>query len=99
MHQRARALLNRFSFRVADAIVWLGLAANVNSFRRSLGLRPLRVFDDPANLLNAQRVPFVKMWSPSLFPKPKDWGAHIDVVGNFFTGEPCTRLIVARSRT
>lgn len=24
------------------------------------------------------------MWSPSLVPKPKDWGEHVDVVGAFF---------------
>lgn len=24
------------------------------------------------------------MWSPSLTPKPKDWGPHIDIVGNVF---------------
>jgi hypothetical protein len=33
------------------------------------------------------KVPFVKMWSPSLVPKAKDWGPHIDVVGNIFLNE------------
>lgn len=42
---------------------------------------------DPAaagDLLNHNRVPFAKLWSPALVPKPKDWGPHIDVVGNVF---------------
>jgi hypothetical protein len=30
------------------------------------------------------QVPFVKMWSPALAPKPKDWPSHVDVVGTFF---------------
>jgi hypothetical protein len=29
------------------------------------------------------QVPFAKMWSPSLVPKPKDWDDHVDVVGTF----------------
>ena len=40
---RARALLNRFSFRYIDAVMWMGLAPTINSFRRSLGLRTLQV--------------------------------------------------------
>ncbi|KAL1529024.1 hypothetical protein AB1Y20_010344 [Prymnesium parvum] len=85
---RAHALINRFTFRYIDAIMWVALATNINSFRRSLGLRPLRVTDNPANLINSLHVPFVKMWSPALCPKPADWGEHIDVVGHFFAGEP-----------
>jgi sterol 3beta-glucosyltransferase len=29
------------------------------------------------------QVPFAKMWSKYLVPKPKDWESHIDVVGFF----------------
>ena len=35
-------------------------------------------------MLNELRVPFAKMWSPSLVPSPDDYGYHIDVVGNVF---------------
>ena len=31
-----------------------------------------------------RQVPFVKMWSPTLVPKPDDWGDNVDVVGGFF---------------
>ena len=37
------------------------------------------------------------MWSPALCPKPDDWGEHIDVVGNFFTGD-IARIADARLR-
>jgi hypothetical protein len=30
------------------------------------------------------QVPFVKMWSPSFVPKPKDWPSYVDVAGTFF---------------
>lgn len=33
------------------------------------------------------RIPFTYCWSPSLVPKPKDWGSHIDVVGFFFLNQ------------
>ena len=48
-----------------------------------LGLDPIRTGGGGWNLLNMQRVPFVKMWSPSLVPKPKDWPDYVDVVGAF----------------
>ena len=33
------------------------------------------------------RVPFMYCWSPTLVPKPIDWGPHIDVVGFFFLNQ------------
>lgn len=38
-----------------------------------------------------KQVPFVKMWSPTLVPKPKDWPDHIDVVGAFSENLPKRR--------
>ena len=31
-----------------------------------------------------EKVPHTYCWSPSLVPKPHDWGTHIDVSGFFF---------------
>ncbi len=36
------------------------------------------------NILNTNKIPFVKLFSNVLIPKPKDWGEHIDVVGAIF---------------
>ena len=35
------------------------------------------------NMLVSHRVPFAKMWSPSLVPRPKDWPDFVDIVGSF----------------
>ena len=49
-----------------------------------IGLEKIRAGEPGANMLNELRVPFAKMWSPSLVPRPDDYGYHIDVVGNVF---------------
>lgn len=84
---------NYYSYLVVDKFLWLGIQDIVNELRVArLGLPPLRLGEHGGDLLNRYRVPFAKMWSPCLVPKPKDWGPHIDVVGHFFgpqtTGTP-----------
>lgn len=66
----------------------MSLGREINNFRiKTLGLEPIRVGQSGWNILNYHQVPFVKMWSPSLVPKPKDWPAHVDVVGTFFPAD------------
>ena len=36
------------------------------------------------NLIEICKVPFSKMFSPTLVPKPKDWGPHIDIIGALY---------------
>ena len=33
------------------------------------------------------QIPFTYCWSPTVVPKPPDWGAHIDVTGYLFLNE------------
>lgn len=33
------------------------------------------------------QVPFSYCWSPSVVPKPEDWGPHIDITGYLFLNE------------
>ncbi|PKI55504.1 hypothetical protein CRG98_024116 [Punica granatum] len=63
--------------------MWLGIRDIVNEFRKEkLKLRPVTYlcgsYSFPPN------VPYGYIWSPHLVPKPKDWGAEIDVVGFCF---------------
>lgn len=51
-------------------------------------LEKIRAGENGANLLNNLRVPFAKMWSAALVPRPPDWGEHIDVIGNVFPPLP-----------
>ncbi|KAK3236066.1 hypothetical protein CYMTET_53782 [Cymbomonas tetramitiformis] len=74
---------NWLSYQMVDAMMWTGVGSAVNKFRREvLQLPPILL--NGASLLNSNKVPFSKMWSEAVLPKPKDWGPHISVVGNFF---------------
>jgi hypothetical protein len=78
---------------VVDRLLWLSMEREINSFReRCLGLEPIRVGQGGWNMLNYHEVPFVKMWSPGLVPKPKDWPPYVDVVGTFFPSTPNTTV-------
>jgi len=35
-------------------------------------------------MLHRLKIPHTYCWSPSLIPKPKDWGAHISISGFYF---------------
>lgn len=48
----------------------------VNTWRGNLGLEEVDFSEGPL-LAETLRVPFTYCWSPSLVPKPKDWGQHI----------------------
>eukprot|EP01041_Mallomonas_annulata_P007758 gene7758-15875_t len=70
---------NHLSYQMADRMLWMTVESAVNSLRRRLGLQPIRSGEYGWDMLNYNKVPFAKMWSPHLVPKPKDWGDHIDV--------------------
>ena len=44
----------------------------------------------PATVVSDMKVPMSFMWSPSLCPKPSDWGDHISVLGNIFLDNKST---------
>lgn len=76
--------MNYLSFQVVDQLMWMGLSDLVNNFRETIGLDPILMGESGANVLSRHLVPFAYMWSPSLIPKPRDWGTTIDVVGFSF---------------
>lgn len=49
----------------------------MNQWREdTLGLERISLTDAPS-LLKLLNIPFTYCWSPSLIPKPSDWGANI----------------------
>jgi hypothetical protein len=51
----------------------------VNDWRvSSLGLEPVPGMEGH-RLAEALEIPFTYCWSPSLVPKPSDWGSHISM--------------------
>lgn len=65
-------------------MTWQGLGDLVNNFRvKTLGLEPVSTLWAPGQLYRL-KVPYTYLWSPSLVPKPKDWGPEIDIAGFVF---------------
>jgi len=72
------------TYPMVDLLTWQGLGDVVNKFRRSiLRIEELSPIWAPS-LVQRAKVPYTYCWSPALIPKPKDWGAHIDISGFFF---------------
>ncbi|GMF13905.1 unnamed protein product [Phytophthora lilii] len=73
---------NYLSYKLVDMIMWHGTASIINDFRTEvLKLRPIRNGDLGSELLLDLEIPHSFMWSPSLVPKPADWGDLYSVIG------------------
>lgn len=76
--------VNFMSYPLVEMMTWQGLGDIVNKFRQKvLGLEPVSSLWAPGALYR-MKVPYTYMWSPSLVPKPNDWGPEIDVTGFVF---------------
>ncbi|KAF6843733.1 UDP-glucose,sterol transferase [Colletotrichum musicola] len=82
-----RSMANFVSYGVVEHLTWQGLGGVVNKWRDRIDLEEVAMFDGPM-LAEHLKIPFTYCWSPALVPKPKDWGAHIDVCGFFFRDTP-----------
>ncbi|KAK1986369.1 UDP-glucose,sterol transferase [Colletotrichum cereale] len=79
-----RRSTNYASYAAVEFLTWQGLGDLVNAWRvESLELEPVPSTEGH-RILESLRVPFTYCWSPSLVPKPSDWGPHIDISGFFF---------------
>lgn len=75
---------NFMSYPLVEMMVWQGLGDLVNDLRvKTLGLDPVSTLWAPGALYR-MNVPFAYLWSPSLVPKPSDWGDEIDISGFVF---------------
>lgn len=76
--------VNYMSYALVEMMTWQGLGDLVNDLRvQTLGLEPVSSLWAPG-ALNRMKVPYTYMWSPSLVPKPADWGKEIDLAGFVF---------------
>ncbi|KAF7512700.1 hypothetical protein GJ744_000267 [Endocarpon pusillum] len=75
---------NFMSYPLVELMTWQGLGDLVNRFRvKTLGLEPVSTLWAPGQLFRL-KVPYTYLWSPSLVPKPPDWGPEIDIAGFVF---------------
>ncbi|KAF4964451.1 hypothetical protein FSARC_7637 [Fusarium sarcochroum] len=82
-----RKTANYLSYLAVEWMTWQGLGDIINKWRGSMGLEGVDFSEGPL-MAETLKVPFTYCWSPSLVPKPKDWGPHIDVCGFFFRESP-----------
>lgn len=76
--------VNFMSYPLVEMMTFQGLGDLVNNFReKTLGLEPVSQIWAPGALYR-MKVPYTYLWSPSLVPKPKDWGPEIDIGGFVF---------------
>ncbi|WPH01443.1 UDP-Glycosyltransferase/glycogen phosphorylase [Acrodontium crateriforme] len=76
--------VNFMSYPLVEMMTWQGLGDIVNRFRvRTLGLEPVSSLWAPGALYR-MRVPYTYLWSPTLVPKPRDWGKEISIAGFTF---------------
>ena len=76
--------VNYMSYPLVDLMTWQGLGDLVNKFRqKTLNLEPVSTLWAPGQL-SRMKIPITYLWSPSLVPKPEDWGPEIDIAGYVF---------------
>ncbi|OMP89011.1 UDP-sugar-dependent glycosyltransferase 52 [Diplodia seriata] len=75
---------NFMSYPLVEMMTWQGLGDLVNKFRvKTLGLEPVSTLWAPGELYRL-KVPYTYLWSPTLVPKPSDWGPEINIAGFTF---------------
>ncbi|EXJ71992.1 uncharacterized protein A1O5_04495 [Cladophialophora psammophila CBS 110553] len=78
------SMTNEMSYTLVDMMTWEGLGDITNKFRKeTLGLHILSQAA-ATDMLHRLRIPYTYCWSPTLIPKPKDWGPHITIAGFYF---------------
>lgn len=80
------ALGNRLSFDAVDLGAWLVSRGHIDDWRRrELGLPPVST---RAALRRARRAPVLCAFSPTVVPRPADWGRNVHVTGFWQHEEP-----------
>ncbi|KAF4453375.1 sterol glucosyltransferase [Fusarium albosuccineum] len=83
-----REIANYLSYGVVEFMTWQGLGDLVNQWREAkLGLEHVPMNEGP-RLLKSLEIPFTYCWSPTLIPKPREWGHNISISGFFFRQPP-----------
>ena len=85
---RFGAAFNWATHVVAEQLMWQPVRSRVNRWRSAtLGL-PALSLEGPFRAMERQRVPVLYGFSPTVVPKPADWGDWVDVTGYWFLGPP-----------
>ncbi|NJN68175.1 MAG: glycosyltransferase family 1 protein [Chloroflexaceae bacterium] len=77
-------LYNFLTHVVSEQAFLHAFGSDLNRWRQSLGLSPLPRHHWPYQCLHGRLIPVLYGFSPSLIPRPPDWGHHIQVTGHWF---------------
>ncbi len=81
-------ITNPLGYRVIDQFAWQMFRSVTNRWRvETLGLPPVP-FSGPYRQIEREREIVLHGYSPSVVPKPPDWGEHIHVTGYWFLDRP-----------
>ena len=79
------AFVNRLSWHMCDAMHWLPLKGWINDYRRErLDLKRLPRIQWLSGRTKDRTAPSLYGYSPSVVPKPADWGSTTHVTGYWF---------------
>jgi UDP:flavonoid glycosyltransferase YjiC (YdhE family) len=75
---------NRFSYRLAQQMIWQCYRPAINEWRkRALGL-PKWPISGYFERLEQEKIPVLNGFSQHIVPRPPDWGDHIHITGYWF---------------
>jgi len=87
-HTSRPGILNWLTHIVEEQTTWQPVREFVNTWRKAfLSLEPFP-FNGPYHSLEKKRFPIIYGYSPTVLPKPADWGSWIHVSGYWFLDRP-----------
>lgn len=79
---------NLLTHRMMARLLWRFGGPVNNQWRKRLGLKPWRSFQEMMAHAQTLNTPFLYGYSPTFLPKPADWDARQHVTGYWFLDEP-----------
>jgi UDP:flavonoid glycosyltransferase YjiC (YdhE family) len=88
MSNNRNGMINWFTHIAEEQLAWQPSRRFINAWRRdTLGLEPLPLIG-PNSFLEKRHYPVIYGYSPTVLPKPSDWGDWIHVSGYWFLDHP-----------
>jgi sterol 3beta-glucosyltransferase len=88
LNPRLGAAFNYLTHVIAEQVIHQSFRGVLNKWRGNLGLPPLSLFQSSYDKINGKETPVLYGYSPSVIPKPPDWGENLHVVGYWFLDSP-----------
>jgi sterol 3beta-glucosyltransferase len=89
---------NKLTHSAFNHLSWMLSLGAVDEWREQNELKKIGLLDNPYRRMNRQGAPVLYAYSPTVLPKPNDWGKHVHVTGYWFLErrddwQPSTELL------